>query len=161
MYIYSGNEYADNLCLTNPRVWRKDEIACATNISKMWWKPHTGLTIYSFLVRDATSMMYEDTLSAHYPKSLRVDTATHSQWYRPWGNLLFVCMTLRIKLYCIALYMLVHTVYIYIYMCESNSAELQINLFSIGISIIYIGTIKLFSLYVIFLRIILITWLNL
>ena len=32
--IYPGNEYADILCLTTYRVWRKDEIACVKNISK-------------------------------------------------------------------------------------------------------------------------------
>ena len=54
----------------------KDVIAYVKNISKIQWKPHTGLTT-SFPVKYVTSMMYEDSISTHYPKSVQIDTATH------------------------------------------------------------------------------------
>ena len=65
--IYPGNEYADILCLTNPPCLkeRRDSL-CKKYFQKIMEITHR--LNYSFLVRGATSMVFEDSISTHYPK---------------------------------------------------------------------------------------------
>ena len=75
--IYPGNEYADILCLTNlPCLKKRRDSLCKKYFQNIMETTHR-LNYTSFLVRDVTSMMYEDSISTHYPKSVRIDTATH------------------------------------------------------------------------------------
>ena len=74
--IYPGNEYADILCLTNlPCLKERRDSLCKKYFQKIMETTQRLTT--SFLVRDATSMMYGYSIRIHYQKSVRIDTTTH------------------------------------------------------------------------------------
>ena len=76
LYYYPGNAYAAMLCLTNLPCLKERQDSLCKNYFQIIMETTHRLN-YLFLVRDATSMMYEDSISAHYPKSVRIDTPTH------------------------------------------------------------------------------------
>ena len=74
--IYPGNDYADILCLTNlPCLKERRDSLCKTYFQNIIETTHRLNYLLPF--RDVISMMYEDSISTHYPKSVRIDTATH------------------------------------------------------------------------------------
>ncbi len=74
--IYPGNEYADILCLTSlPCLKERRDSLCKKYFQNIMGTTHR--LNYLLLVRYATSMMYGYSISTHYPKSVRIYTATH------------------------------------------------------------------------------------